>query len=122
MLRGKSVLLVEDEPLIGMDILMALEDAGAQVSGPLRSIKACMAEIDGHGTEAPWNVAILDYNLLDGSAETLITRLAEQTVPIILHTGNPESVQSEFLENVTEVVPKPSRTDDLLNAVKRGIG
>jgi len=31
-LRGRSILLVEDEVLIGMDIRNALEEAGAQVT------------------------------------------------------------------------------------------
>jgi CheY-like chemotaxis protein len=31
-LRGRSILLVEDEPLIGMDIRTALENAGAHVT------------------------------------------------------------------------------------------
>jgi DNA-binding response OmpR family regulator len=31
-LRGRSILVVEDEMLIGMDIRAALEQAGAQVS------------------------------------------------------------------------------------------
>jgi CheY-like chemotaxis protein len=31
-LRGRSILLVEDEPLIGMDIRAALEEAGAHVT------------------------------------------------------------------------------------------
>jgi DNA-binding response OmpR family regulator len=119
MLSGKTVLLVEDEPLIGIDMMMALEDAGACVSGPVRSVKSGMAQIEDRSPSALWDVAILDYNLLDGNADTLIAKLSELLVPIVMHTGNPSSIKAETLKCVGEVIVKPSRTSELLHAVQR---
>jgi CheY-like chemotaxis protein len=60
-LRGRSILVVEDELLIAMDIRSALEDAGASVTSTTTVRHALiLAEHDGLAG------AIMDHALADG--------------------------------------------------------
>ena len=62
-LRGRSILVVEDELLIGMDIRSALEEAGAHVTSTTTVRHALiLAEHDGLAG------AIMDHALADGDS------------------------------------------------------
>jgi len=81
-LRGRSILVVEDELLIGMDIRSALEDAGAQVTSTTTARHALiLAEHDGLAG------AIMDHALADGDSTELCARLAERGIPYVSYSG-----------------------------------
>ena len=62
-LRGRSILVVEDEMLIGMDIRSALERAGAFVTATTTAHHALIL-IEHDGLAA----VIMDHALADGAA------------------------------------------------------
>ena len=81
-LRGRSILVVEDELLIGMDIRSALEEAGAHVTSTTTVRHALMlAEDDGLAG------AIMDHALKDGDSTELCARLIAQGIPYVSYSG-----------------------------------
>ena len=58
-LAGKTVLVVEDEFFVGLEIAQTLEAAGAEIVGPARTIEEA-AELMSDGTP---DMAVLDVDL-----------------------------------------------------------
>ncbi|GAA4813179.1 response regulator [Sphingosinicella ginsenosidimutans] len=80
----KSILIVEDEPLIAMMLEDFLESLGHQVVATCDSIEDALARVD----EGGFDIAILDVQLRDGRAVWPIAdRLAETGTPFVIATG-----------------------------------
>lgn len=60
----KTVLLVEDEFFVALDLQSIIEDGGYEVDGPYVSVKDVLAHLDGDMPELA--CAILDVRLRDG--------------------------------------------------------
>lgn len=83
LLKGRRVLVVEDEALVAMLVEDALTDAGAEVLGPVRSVAEAMAALARDRPDA----AVLDLNL-DGLPSTPVAdALAAAGVPFVVATG-----------------------------------
>lgn len=82
-LRGKRVLVVDDEPIVAMDIEAALTDNGVEVVGPVGSIEGAQALIDAGGFEA----ALLDVNLGGRKVDELAAALTRLNIPFAFLTG-----------------------------------
>ena len=81
-LRGRSILVVEDEPLIGMDIRAALEDAGAFVTATT-TVRHALILVEHDGLAG----AIMDHALADGDSAELCTRLEARGIPYVSYSG-----------------------------------
>lgn len=80
----KSVLIVEDEPLIAMMLEDFLETLGHQVAGTCESLDEAIAMVD----EGGFDLAIIDVQLKDGQQVwPLADRLAAAGTPYIIATG-----------------------------------
>ena len=81
-LDGHTILIVEDQPLIALDVAQALEDAGAKVT-TTNTLKhaVILAEQDG------LSGAILDHVLSDGDSTQLCSRLKERDIPFVIYSG-----------------------------------
>jgi len=98
------VLIVEDEPFIGMNLADLAEELGFEVSGPAASAQsALMAAAD-----QPPDIAIVDVNLLDGPTGPIVaSQLAKAFgTQVMMLTANPELV-AEGVGGVTVVLTKP---------------
>jgi DNA-binding NtrC family response regulator len=86
MLRGHHVLVVEDEPLIALDLEQALSSAGAQVgiSGTVEN--ALVAAV-----APPVTAAIIDLRLHGHSVRNVVELLATRDLPFIFYSGNAET-------------------------------
>src|ERR1700704_5862146 len=83
--RGPAtVLIVEDEALIAMDLQSLLEDAGYRVLGPANSTAAAMALLDGDEPD----VALLDVNLGRSDVFGVANELATRKTKLIFLTGH----------------------------------
>ena len=83
-LEGRSILLLEDESLIVLDVMLALESSGALVLG--RSNARDALELVA---AEPIDAAVLDITLGDGeTCEPVAERLAERDVPFLLQSGD----------------------------------
>ncbi|HEY0626357.1 MAG TPA: response regulator [Allosphingosinicella sp.] len=80
----RSILIVEDEPLIAMMLEDFLDSLGHQVVGTCESVADAMAKID----EGGFDVAIVDVHLKNGEhVWPVADRLSEEGIPFILATG-----------------------------------
>ena len=109
-LRGLSILVVEDEMLIGMDIRSALEKAGARVTSTTTARHALiLVEHDGLAG------AIMDHALADGDSTELCARLAARGVPYVSYSGF-DPVKGADPD--APFVSKPANMDTLLTALE----
>lgn len=83
MLNHAAILVAEDEPIIGMALAFAIEDAGGIIVGPAASVKAALALLEKQCVIG----AILDVNLTDGVISPVVDYLMERRVPLIVQTG-----------------------------------
>ncbi len=83
MSASRSILIVEDEPLIAMMLEDFLQSLGHSISATCDSVDAAMAEVDKGG----FDLAILDVNLKGENAWPVASRLREQGVPFVIATG-----------------------------------
>lgn len=79
-------LVVEDEPLVGMDIALTIEDAGWRVLGPAPSVAAALALL---AREKP-DIAFVDVQLDRETSAAVVLRLGELGTPIVLTTAYPD--------------------------------
>ena len=109
-LQGASILVVEDEPLIALDISNAFEGTGAQLT-TTNSLKHAKVLVENDGLSA----AILDHALSDGDSTSICTRLKERDIPFLMFSGYPPT------DNACQGAPhlgKPATHEQLLNAVE----
>jgi DNA-binding response OmpR family regulator len=81
-LEGRSILIVEDEPLIVIDITQAFEGTGAVLT-TTHSLKHALDLVEHDGLSG----AILDHALGDGNSTLLCARLKERGVPFLVYSG-----------------------------------
>lgn len=109
-LKGKTILLIEDEVLIAMEIEFELEDCGANVLGPIARVQEALGSLKPDTIDA----AILDVNLHGEMVFPVADVLVRENVPVVFHTGNASSleIQEKYPEAV--IVKKPTSIDGLL--------
>ncbi len=83
-LRGRRVLVVEDEYLLAEDLRQELERQGAEVLGPVPTVAEAL-ELLATGP-AP-SIAILDINLQGEMAFPVADALRERAIPFVFATG-----------------------------------
>ena len=79
----RSILIVEDEPLIAMMLEDFLESLGHRIAGSCESVPDALARVG----EGGFDIAILDVNLKGERIWPVADRLIEMGVPYILATG-----------------------------------
>lgn len=77
------VLVVEDEPLIGMDIGDAVERLGLEVVGPIAELDEAL----DLAVNAMVGCAIMDLNIRGGRSYPAVDILLERGVPVLLLSG-----------------------------------
>ena len=108
-LRGRSILVVEDEPLIGMHIRAALEEAGAFVTATT-TVRHALILIEHDGLAG----VILDHALGDGDSTEVRVHLKARGIPYVTYSGyDPE--EGAILD--APHVSKPGTMETLLTAL-----
>ena len=94
-LVGRLILIVEDEPLIALDIRRSFEAAGARVV-VMRTLQTALAAVEDPDLSA----AILDHMLGKDDSSQLCERLKERDIPFVIHSGysNLEGACSDGVE------------------------
>jgi PAS domain S-box-containing protein len=112
-LMGKRVLIIEDEPLLSMDMETSLTEVGCEVRGPagtLQKAKQLIASLD-------CDAALLDANLAGESVEELAAALTQRNIPFAFVTGyGREALPQGFRE--AAVLGKPFSKDQLRSVVQ----
>lgn len=109
-LRGLSILIVEDEPLIGLDMMTALETEGAAIT-VTTTLEHAKILVEHDGLAA----AILDHTLRDGDSSSLCARLKERGIPFIIYSGH---LSVEGSCNGAMHLRKPATAEALVAAVE----
>ena len=113
-LRGVKILLVEDSGIVGEAIKDLLELLGADVVGPAASTAEAERLLSEHAPD----VALVDFHLRGGELSySLIARLHEQGVPVILVSASSESLSGLPVE-VATILEKPVSEVQLLASLR----
>lgn len=111
------VLLVEDEPLIALELEEALREGGASEVLRCASIAETMKELDGN----PPDVVILDVHLADRddgwALAELVGQLGARKPQIVFSTGAPQDIPPEIAE-MGLVFAKPYNPGELVAALQ----
>lgn len=113
--QQKRVLIVEDDPLIAMELSERLGEMGYVVLGPAYSITEAEALLLRERPDA----ALLDANVAGQSSVSLGAALARQGVPVIFCTGYDEIRNRPAELAAALVLTKPVSEADLGAALKK---
>lgn len=108
-LDGLTILVVEDDYLLAMEVKEVLESAGAEVVGPVGRIEPAREAMDRN----PVHGAILDVKLDGHTSFPLVDDLLAREVPVILASGL-EQAQLPERYQALPIVPKPIDVPALL--------
>jgi PAS domain S-box-containing protein len=112
-LQGKRILVIEDEPLVAMDVESSLTAAGCEVVGPAATLERAKLLIE----ESDCDAALLDVNLAGQPVDELATLLTRKNRPFAFVTGyGRDALPSGFRGAV--VLGKPFSADQLLATVE----
>ena len=104
------VLLVEDDPIIGLDVAQTLADAGATVIGPVHTVAAALKYLE----HRDFDVAVVDFRLETQTSTAVAERLLRERRPFLFHSS---SIEAFDAYPGVILVKKPSRPEQLVAAV-----
>jgi signal transduction histidine kinase/DNA-binding response OmpR family regulator len=108
-IKGKRFAIIEDEPLIGIEIAASLQQEGAEVFGPVASVSAALRLIE----EGEFDGALLDANLRGQPAGDIAAALTRKCIPFVFVTGyGREALPAGFAQ--ARVLKKPFIERELL--------
>jgi PAS domain S-box-containing protein len=111
---GKRILVVDDEPLIAMDIVANLEDVGCEIIGPAATLEKALGLIDSVEIDA----ALLDANLAGSPVDVLAAALTRRNVPFAFVSGyGPEGLPEAFRQ--APLIRKPFQHQHLIEAIQK---
>ena len=110
-LRGRRILVVEDEAMVSMMIVDLLTQSGAMVIGPAGTTREALAFLG----EEELHCAILDVKLADGMSVLVAEALAALGVPFVVATGYSGEVPHEY--NGAPVLRKVFTNEQLIEAI-----
>lgn len=116
-LKGRRVLVVEDEYLLASCLTDALADMGAIVIGPVGTIADAVALISA---EPVIDGAILDLNLQGKMTFDVADRLKIRKIAFVFTTGHDRSVLPERMKNAV-LCQKPFTIETAMDAIAEAI-
>ena len=117
-LKGRRILVVEDEVIVALEIAMALEERGADVVGPAYSLDAAVAMARAGGIDA----AVLDVDLQGEDVFPAAEVLMAAGVPFLFHTGHGQRADLKARFDGAVVCSKPTLSEDLAAALASLLG
>lgn len=113
MAKPMTVLVAEDHYIVALDLEQKLRKMGLDVMGPYRSVADTMTAIE----EKTPDFAFLDVELIDGRSFEVAAYLNDNQKPYVFVTARLDLIE-EAGHDVTRVVTKPFKTDDLVEALE----
>jgi PAS domain S-box-containing protein len=108
-LEGKRILVIEDEPLVSMEIESNLANAGCEIVGPAATLDRAKSLAE----TADYDAALVDVNLKGQPVDELATLLTKKNRPFAFVTGyGRDALPSGFRGAI--ILGKPFSADQLL--------
>ncbi|RFZ86736.1 DNA-binding response regulator [Shinella sp. WSJ-2] len=101
-LENKRILILEDDPLLALDLEDYLTEQGATVVGPVSSVELALEAVK-KGIDA----AVLDLNLRGVYSYPVIEVLAEAGTPLVVCSGYAELPDTRMELTDIVLLPKP---------------
>jgi len=111
-LGGKRVLVVEDEPLIGLDLEAAIVEAGGVIVAVATNLQDAMKFAD----DATVDGAILDLRLGSETTEGLLRMLRQRGVACVVHTGQSNRDLTQFSPEL-RIIDKPALPEFVISSL-----
>jgi CheY-like chemotaxis protein len=111
-LKDVRVLLVEDDPIIALDIRGTLEAVGAVVVGPARDVASATVFMQS----GSFDVAVLDHLIVGGDSLPVADELVRRGLRFLFHTSHRGKLPERYPD--APVIDKPSRPGELVAAVR----
>lgn len=108
-LEGLTILIVEDQFLIALDMETMVRDAGGEVLGPCATLPiACAA-----ASQEQVSAAVLDFRLGEDTTADVARILTARSIPFLFYTGQhlPQDAPA------VPVVAKPANRRALVEAI-----
>ena len=107
----KRILILEDEPLIAMDLQLAFEDAGTDAV-----VTVCCEDALEAIRSTDFDGAVLDVNLGQGeTCEPVAVDLRKRGIPFLLHTGDLDRAGEALRDLEAPILAKPSGAEDVVS-------
>lgn len=97
------ILILEDDPLIALDLAAIVEAQGHEVLGSFASAAAAAEHLD-----EPLDFALLDVDVADGKSFGFAAALRRRDIPFAFVSGSHRSEIPAYLANAL-LIPKPYR-------------
>src|SRR5262249_11298569 len=108
-LHGKRILVIEDEPLVSMELEGELAAAGCEGIGPAATLAHAKTLVE----EGKYDAALVDVNLKGQPVDELAALLTEKKHPFAFVTGYGRDALPEAFRGAA-VLAKPFSSDQLL--------
>ena len=117
--RATRIMIIEDEPIIALDIMTTVERAGHTVTG----IAATHKEAVALARERPPELILADIQLADDSSGLDAVReiLGGSSVPVIFITAFPERLLTGLRPEPTFLITKPFDVDTLHVSISQAL-
>lgn len=114
-----TVLIIEDEPIIALDIEAIVEELGHSITGIARTHKEAVALVQSHQP----GLVLADIQLADGSSglEAVNEILQGITVPVIFITAYPERLLTGDRPEPAFLITKPFQEDAVKAAISQAL-
>ncbi|HET7717749.1 MAG TPA: PAS domain S-box protein, partial [Bauldia sp.] len=116
-LLGKHILIIEDEPVVAMDLEATLTGAGCRIAGIVSSVGAAMQALE----QADVDAALLDANLGGEPVDEVAARLQRKGVPFAFATGHGRDALPEAFREAPVLI-KPFDAEQVLQMVQGLVG
>jgi CheY-like chemotaxis protein len=112
-LKGKRILIVEDDPVVAVDYHFQLKDVGAKAAGFKATNQEALTFLASHDVDA----AIVDFVLCDGTGESIIDGLKRRGIPFIVVSGAAFRMHGEV--DASRVLTKPVPPGEICRALSK---
>jgi DNA-binding response OmpR family regulator len=112
-LAGRRILIVEDDPIIGLDLRETLEMAGATVVGVARDVARAYELLERFSIDA----AVLDNLIAGGDSGPVADLLIRRGTNFLFHTSQRQGLDSRY--PFAQIIDKPSRPGELVHSLQK---
>ena len=110
-LDGRTILVAEDEPLVGLDIADSMRNVGAVVVST-HNVRDALAA----AATAELSAAVLDINIAGEDCSLICQQLSDRSIPFVFHTGYTDVPVLDKWPDAP-VLRKPSLPPDIIKAL-----